>query len=87
MNVTASGVRKASASRRSTRNESERLRSAAKLSFARPARRIGGSMDIKGDPRSPHLLGGKWVYQKVWNATTARVLTTTHHMSRQLVLI
>src|SRR6516225_1934907 len=59
MNVTASGVRKASASRRSTRNESERLRSAAKLSFARPARRIGGSMDTKGDPRSPHLLGGK----------------------------
>src|SRR5262249_24573619 len=28
---------------------------AAKLSFARPARRTGGRMDIKGDPRSPHL--------------------------------
>ena len=74
MNVTASGVRKASASRRSTRNESERLRSAAKLSFARPVRRIGGSMDIKGTRGLLTYWRGGMGAQRIWNATTARVL-------------
>jgi hypothetical protein len=49
--ATAGGVRRASASQRITRNESERRRSAARPSFARPARRIDGSMD--SSPLSP----------------------------------
>jgi hypothetical protein len=45
------GVRRARASQLITRNESEKLRSAGRPSFARPARRIDGSMDGSSLPR------------------------------------